>query len=140
MSIDTAFRDIVDCCHSLERTFQDVVRWAVTEAAPPDEEHVLVTRYEDAIDDVLGALHSASLAASMGRLSVCGAPNIAARRAALIECQRHVNEVVRRYHWELFSPESVESLSLLAEERGVRWSGWSSGVRDALAQCREPLE
>jgi hypothetical protein len=58
----------------------------------------------------------------------------------LIECQRQVNEALRKYHWELFSPESVESLALLAEERGVRWSGWCSGVRDALAQCREPLE
>ena len=133
-----AFRNISERAEHLSATLQDILRWAVTEGVPQGGDHVLVGRYEEATNDLLGVLHELRSNAGAGGHSV---PHDFARaRHALIECQERASLVARRFYWELYSPEAVEALHMLQSEGRHEWRSWTTGVKDALARCRTPIE
>jgi hypothetical protein len=138
MTMENAFREIVVKADGLGETLRDFVRWAVIEGVPESGDHVLVSRYDEATNDVLGLLHELrSKADSSARRQPY---DFGLARRALIECQQRALLIARRFYWELYSPEAVESLHMLESEGLEQWRPWTGGVQDALSRCRAPIE
>ncbi len=133
-----AFRNISERAENLSATLQDILRWAVIEGVPEGGDHVLVGRYDEATNDLLGVLHELRSNASAGEHHVPF--DFARARSALIECQERASLVARRFYWELYSPEAIEALHMLQSEGRQEWRSWTTGVKDALARCRAPIE
>lgn len=137
MTMQNAFREILAKADGLGATFKDILRWAVIEGVPEAGDHVLVSRYDEATSDLLGLLHELR---SNAETAIRFPQDYSGTRDALIECQQRALLIVRRFYWELYSPEAVESLHLLQSEGLQQWRSWTTGVKDALAQCRPPIE
>ena len=138
MSVQQAFRNIAERTEHLSETLRVILRWAVTEGVPQGGDHVLVGRYEEATDDLLGFLHELQSNAGVGGHR--GPPDFERARRALIECQERASLVARRFYWELYSPEAVEALHMLQSDGRQEWLSWAAGVKDALSRCRAPIE
>jgi hypothetical protein len=138
VTTQNAFREILTKADGLGATFKDILRWAIIEGVPEAGDHVLVSRYDEATSDLLGLLHElrSNAETAAHRLP----QDYGATRRALIECQQRALLITRRFYWELYSPEAVESLHLLQSEGLQQWRSWTTGVKDALAQCRAPIE
>jgi len=138
MTMQNAFREILTNAASLGAMFQDILRWAVIEGVPEAGDHVLVSRYDEATNDLLGLLHE--LRSNAGAGARRPPEDYAGARRTLIACQQRAFLIARRFYWELYSPEAVESLHLLQNEGRQQWRPWTIGVKDALARCRAPIE
>jgi len=138
MTMESAFREISATADGLGATFRDILRWAVVEGVPEKGDHILVSRYDEAANDLLGLLHE--LRSNADTAARRPPQDYSRARRALIECQQRASLVARRFYWELYSPEAVESLNMLQSEGKQEWRSWTTGVKDALAQCRTPIE
>jgi len=138
MTTQNAFRAILAKVDSLAATFRDILRWAVIEGVPEAGDHVLVSFYDEATSDLLGLLHEMR---SNAETAVHKFPqDYGSTRRELIECHQRAFVIARRFYWELYSPEVVDSLHQLQNEGLQQWQSWTTGVKDALAQCRTPIE
>lgn len=140
MTLKASFQDLLDKLEHLGTTLEGVLQWAVTEAKPLEEDHVLVSRYDDAISDLIGLIEEAKAAAEEGQKAAVGEINLASTRRALIACQERVNQASQRFFSELVSFEALEALDSLRRERQKHWPEWVSGVKDALDRCRQPIQ
>src|SRR5215510_9147793 len=140
MTLTGSFQDLVDKLERLRVTLDDFLQWAVTQGKPVDEDHVLVSRYDDATSDLIGLIEEARTAVQQGQQATMGEMDPADARRALIACQERVNRVSQRFFSELVSFESLKALDSLAKERRKQWPQWVSGVKDALDRCRQPLD
>ena len=138
MTTQNAFREILEKADGLGATFKDILRWAIIEGVPEAGDHVLVSRYDEATSDLLGLLHE--LRSNADTAARRFPQDYGGTRCALIECQQRALLIARRFYWELYSPEAVESLHLLQGEGLQQWRSWTTGVKDALAGCRAPIE
>jgi hypothetical protein len=135
MTIDQSFHDISERATRLQTMLRDILLWAVIEGAPEDGDHVLLTRYEEAANDLLGIAHELRVNADLA----CGRSRRDCRNG-LIECQKRTGEITRRFYWDLYSPEAAEGLQVLEGEENGKWRSWTNGLKDALAQCRVPID
>src|SRR5215813_9759714 len=140
MTLTGSFQDLGDKLERLRVALEEFLQWAVTQAKPVDEDHTLVSRYDDATSDLIGLIEEAGAAAQQGRQATMGEINLADARRALIACQGRMNRVSQRFFSELVSFESLKALESLAKERRKQWPQWVSGVKDALDRCRQPID
>ena len=138
MTTQNAFRQILGKAGSLAATLRDILRWAVIEGVPDDSDHVLVSRYDEATSDLLGLLQELRSNAETAANEF--PQDYRTTRHELIECQQRALLIARRFYWEMYSPEAVDSLRLLQNEGSQQWRSWTTGVIDALALCRAPIE
>lgn len=140
MTLKSTFRELTEKLDRLRATFEELLQWAITQGKPEHEDHVLVNRYDDATNDLIGLIEEASAAAQLGLQAVSRQTGSSEARNALIVCQSAINKVSKRYFSEMVSFEALTALDSLAKERRKQWPQWVSGVKDALDQCRAPLE
>src|SRR5262245_48840139 len=140
MTLTDSFQELVDKLECLRVTLEEFLQWAVTQGKPVDEDHVLVSRYDDATSDLIGLIEEARDAAHQGQQATIGQMDLACARLAQIACQERVNRVSQRFFSELVSFESLKALDSLAKERRKQWPQWVSGVKDALDRCRQPID
>ena len=140
MTLKSSFQDLAEKLDRLRATFEELLQWAITQGKPEHEDHVLVNRYDDATNDLIGLIEEAIAAVQLGLQAVEGAASVGKARNALIVCQAAINKVSKRYFSEMVSFEALKALDSLAKERRKHWPQWVSGVNDALDQCRAPIE
>jgi hypothetical protein len=136
MTMQNAFREILIKADALGSTLRDILRWAVIEGAPEKGDHVLVSRYDDATNDLLGVLHEVC---ALAEPAMRTRNDYMSLRQALVECHQYASQIARRFYWELYSPEAAEALQFLQIE-SPDWRAWTTGVKDALVRCRPPIE
>jgi small-conductance mechanosensitive channel len=139
MTLKSSFQDLADKLDRLRATFEEILQWAITQGKPEHEDHALVGRYDDATNDLIGLIEEA-IAAAQPALQSVAQTNLSEERRALIICQSAINKVSKRYFSEMVSFEALTALDSLAKERRKQWPQWVSGVKDALDQCRMPIE
>lgn len=139
MTLKSSFQVLANKIERLGATFEELLQWAVTEGKPEQEDHVLVTRYDDATNDLIGLIQEARAAASQGQKAVTGQANLSDARQALITCQERINQVAQRFYTDMISFEALKTLDKLANEQRKQWPQWVSGVKDALDQCLQPI-
>src|SRR5262245_35965597 len=105
MTLTGSFQNLVDQLGRLRVSLEDFLRWAVTQGKPEDEDHALVTRYDDATSDLIGLIEEAKDAAQLGRQATMDQVDLVCARRALIACQERVNRTSQRFFSELVSFE-----------------------------------
>lgn len=140
MTLKSSFQELADKLDRLRATFEELLQWAITQGKPEHEDHVLVNRYDDATNDLIGLIEEARAAAQLGLQAIARQASLSEARNAMIVCQSAINKVSKRYFSEMISFEALKALDSLADERRKQWPQWVSGVKDALDQCRSPIE
>jgi hypothetical protein len=138
---------------ALEKTFQELpaelrrlrdtilgLRLTVVEDKPRRDEVVLVEHQGNAVEDLLGWAEEAVVAAVEAQQAVAHPLNEHRARHALTTCQDRYNRLVQQYWSELASYEQIAELMRFGRSRRGEWQAWTRGVRQALEDCRRPLQ
>jgi len=139
MALERAFHELSVELRKLRDTFLGV-RLTVIEDKPLRDEVALVDRFGDAIEDALGWVEEALAAAAEGEQAVASAPEMYRARRALTTCQESFNRLVQQFSSELVSCERLNELAGFGRRRGGEWRRWTNAVKEALEQCRQPLQ
>ena len=140
MTMRSAFQNVLEKTESLHQALDELLHWAVTEGKPAQEDHVLVSRYDDAVSEFVGLLREAKDFAERGCRAAVSPIDLPEARQAIIECQRRASEISQRFFRDLASREALDALNTLGLEQRKRWLEWVRGVKDALDHCRQPIE
>jgi hypothetical protein len=138
---------------ALEKTFQELsiqlrslrdllrgVRLTVVEDKPQHGDVVLVDRMGNAIEDLLGWLEEAVAAAAEAEQAVAYPLDAHLARQALIVCQERYTRLTQQYFSDFASYERTAELMRFGRARRGEWQAWTRSVRQALEQCRQPLD
>ena len=139
MTLMDSFELLLAKFDALLATLRDLLQWAVTQAKPLDHEHVLVSRYEDSVVELIADVEEARCSANAAQLELSNRKELAGACRALVACQRQSNKVSKRFFIELVSFEALSNLERLAAEEREPWASWVQGVKDALGRCRTPI-
>jgi len=137
--LEKAFQELSVRLRKLRDTFLGV-RLTIVEDKPLRDDVVLVDRFGDAIEDVLGWIEEALAAATEAEQAVGNAPDMYRARRALTTCQERFHRFDQQYSSELVSYERLDELARFGRQRGGEWRRWASAVKQALEQCRQPLQ
>lgn len=140
MTLKASFEGLLEKLEVLRFNLEEHLQWDVTEAKPLREDHVLVSRYDDATSKLTGLIEEAKAAAEEGRRAASGQIDLAAVRLALIACQERCLQASQQFFSELASFEAIKDLESLGRERKGEWLKWTNGVKDALDRCRQPID
>ncbi len=136
MSFVTATSNLYGSLMQLERTF-DHLYWASAECQPPLEaQHVLVSYYETAATDLLGAIRPLreTMTEQQNKEFDCAAAQQLALRAQTVS-----NQIHNHFYQELLAFEQINGLNELGQQQPELWASWTCGVLDALSECHQPL-
>lgn len=139
MTLIDSFELLITRLDALLATLRDLLQWAVTQAKPLAHDHVLVSRYEDLVVELIAGVEEARCSANAAQLQLSNRNELAGACLALVDCQRQSNRVARRFFIELVSFEALSNLERLAAEKREPWASWVQGVMDALRRCRTPI-
>ena len=139
MTLTDSFELLMMRLDALLATLRDLLQWAVTQAKPLAHDHVLVSRYEDSVVELIADVEVARCSANAAQLELSNRKELAGACLALVDCQRQSNKVAKRFFHELVSFEALSNLERLAAEQREPWASWVQGVKDALERCRTPI-
>ena len=137
-SVDS-FQLLITRLDALLATLRDLLQWAVTEGKPVDHDHVLVSRYEESVVELIADVEEARCIANAAHLKLSRHNELTEACRALVSCQRRSHEISKRFFIELVSFPALSNLERLAAEKREPWGSWVQGVKDALGRCQIPL-
>ena len=138
MPLEMAFHDLSARLQRLLDTFLGV-RLTVVEDKPLRDEVALVDRFGDAVEDLVGWTREA-LAQGREAEQAVGHPLDTYRASkTLTNCQERFNRLAGQFS-ELISYERMADLHRFGRRRGGEWLRWTGTVRQALDDCRLPLQ
>ena len=138
MALETTFRTLFIQIRKLVDTLNAVL--LTVGDRPPNRGAALVDGMENTILDMLGTLQEARTAAKAAERAVAAPLDLERARQSLAKCQEGFRQVEQQYANDLVSYEKVKQLVILASERGGEWKPWAGSMKDAVQECREPLE
>jgi hypothetical protein len=138
---------------ALERVFGDLpiqlrklsdalreVRLTLCEDRPTGGNIALLDDFEYALEDCLGWLDEAATSAGDACQGVTYPLNLDRARWALTVCQKRFDQAEERFLSGLVSPDRLQDLMVLADERRGEWGGWVSSLKRGLEPCRDSLK
>ena len=138
MGLEATFRELSaqllklhDALNSLQVTVGD---------KPPHDEAALVDGLENTVLDMMGTLHAARRFAVRSRKGVGHPPDLDLTRRALALCQERCQRIEQQFAAELASYEKLSELARLGRTRQREWIPWASSTKQAIEQCRHPIE
>jgi hypothetical protein len=137
--LEMAFHELSVQLRRLRDTFLGV-RLTVVEDKPLRDEVVLVDRFGDAVEDGLGWVEEALAAATEGEHALGNPIDMYRARTGLTTCQERFNRLAQQFSSELVSYERLDELARFGRRRGGEWLRWARAVKQALEQCRQPLQ
>jgi len=119
--------------------FSDL-RLTTVEDMPVGDGTLLIERFSDRIEDILGWLEE--MAESLGQ---CISQRSRGQekedlRKALVLCESLTIKVGSSFGQELVSFETIRELRRLGRRRGPEWVAWVLSIEHGLEACRPPLE
>lgn len=138
MSLEETFRELSaslhrlhDALHALHLTVGD---------QPPDDEAAVADALENAVLDILGALHETSRCALQARKAVAHPPNLDRARYALALCQKRFQGIEQQFASDLVSYRKLRELVRIGKARQHEWIPWANSTLKGIEQCREPMQ
>jgi hypothetical protein len=133
MALESASKQLRSSLQVFKDTLESLRLTVETDA--PDS-HILVDRFTDALDDLLGWLDE-----SLARVTKDQAT---AQHAALLAqqalfCQERHNHMTQRLYGDLMSYKWLQELSTLGHERKGEWQAWVSSIKKTLGRCHHAL-
>jgi hypothetical protein len=139
MPIEKTFRQLNDQLCKL-RDLLSGMQLTIREDAPKEGAVVLVDKYGDAVDDLLGWLEEALAAAAKAQQAIRSANHLEFARKQLITVHELFQKVQRRFQSDLVSYEQLKDLTRFGRSRRGEWATWTRAVKEGLERCRVPLE
>jgi len=138
MSVTAALQELDQRLQALYDALM-ALRTTITEDRPLPDDHVLVGRMSDGVDDVLGDINE--MLASVRRRQPTDCQPLASETACrvLTTCQSSYNRALRRFWLELAAHGQMSDLVRLGRERGGEWRPWSASVLVGMECCQQPL-
>jgi len=112
-------------------------RITVVEDQPAEGSVILVDRYSDAVDDVLGCLEEALANAQDAKRAALAADSPDRIRQALSASHCTWLRLSRHYAQELIDYERLTELTRFTRKNGREWASWLEAVRSAVEQHTE---
>lgn len=138
MTLEATFRQLAVSLHQLHEAL-NALQVTVGDK-PPDDEAALADGLESAVLAMRGTLHDARKAALAARGAVEHPVDLDQARRALATCQEQCHIIDHQFSADLVSYEKLWELARLGSERGREWLPWSNSVKQAIEDCRLPLQ
>jgi len=138
MALEAAFQDFCEQCKRLRDVLHGV-RLTVVEDKPLAGDNILVDEFGNAIEDLLERFEEIYATAVSGRQAATHPLNIDGARQARTSCQEQFNRLMQQFSFGLASYERLTELTRFGRERGGEWNAWAGSVKEALAECQQPL-
>ena len=138
MALEATFRELVkqlhklhDALHSLNVTVGD---------QPENDAAAIADGLDNAVLDVIGILHQARKAALNARQAVSHQVDLDRARRALTVCHDRFHHIEQEFAANLISYDKLRGLARLGGERGGEWLAWAGSTKQAIEECRQPLQ
>jgi uridylate kinase len=138
MEREATLRELSVQLHKLSDSL-DAIK-VVIGGQPQERKTELVDGLEGTVLDTMGILSEARKSALAVKKAIDDQKGPDEVRSALAECREHFQRAQQRFTKELGSRETLIQLAQLGNERGSEWKHWAASVKDAIEQCRQPLE
>ncbi|HVI08339.1 MAG TPA: hypothetical protein VND65_08605 [Candidatus Binatia bacterium] len=138
MALETTFRDLSMQLHLLHDSL-DALQTTIGDH-PEDRGSALVDALDASVLDMLSTLHEAQTAALDAQRGVASPLDLDRTRRALMICHERVLGIGKQFANDLASYDKLWELVRLGNERGDEWLAWAGGTKEAIEECRQPLE
>jgi hypothetical protein len=139
VALEKTFRELGDVLRRLRDNLL-LIQLNIREDVPVEGAVVLVDKLGDAVDDSLGSLQEALVAADEARKAIGPSLRLDMVARALTKCQEQFHSVELRFQSELISYERLTELTAFARSRRGEWLAWVKSVRQGLEQCKQPID
>ncbi|HEX8183634.1 MAG TPA: hypothetical protein VF747_02750 [Blastocatellia bacterium] len=138
MALLAAFQDL---CLQLQKLHDSLfgLRVTIVEDKPLKGDVMLVDKYCDAAEDMVGWWEEAGESASAALQAVTHPADFGSARRALINCHDAYTRISQRFTSELTDYERMAELTSFARSRRGEWEAWVNSVKEALDRCQQPL-
>jgi hypothetical protein len=138
MALEGTFRELTIALHKLHDALNAV---QVTLGDKPlDRGAAVADGLENAVLDVMGALHDARKSALEAQRAVAAPMDLDRARRALTLCQEHFHAIEQQFASELVSYEKLAELARVGRARGREWGAWANSTKEGIEECRAPLD
>jgi hypothetical protein len=140
MSLESALRELHARLQKLHDTLSSL-RLIVVDDQPAKGAVLLVDQFGYAADDLMGCIDEAVLTC----VNACRAAgenpaDIDIIKKSVAVCQDRYNRIARKLTADLAAHERIEDLLGFGRTARGEWVPWTTGVRDAIASCRQPVD
>jgi len=137
MALESTFRDLSASVGNLIEALETV---RVMHGDKPQSEAAIADGIENALLSILGLAHEANDAAGQAVTGVEYPADLDRARRALAMCQDRCHKIDQQFQMELISYDKLLELARVGSERGREWLTWSNEERQAIEDCRAPLQ
>jgi hypothetical protein len=138
VTLSATFAELEWAAARLDEAFGNLA-WAAVQGQPSSKPGpAVVDFWEDSAQDMADQTRKALESARVGRLAANGRLDSYSVRQALSGCQTIFDTIWLHYCTELVDFDRRKALQEVTR-RAPEWTGWVTGVVDALGQCPKPL-
>lgn len=137
MALEATFREL---CVSVGNGIECLETLRVMLGDKPRSEAAIVDGIENSVLAILGLLHESNDAAANALKRVEYPADFDRARRSLAVCQERCHHIERQFSVELASYDKLFELARVGRERGREWLTWSNALRQAIEDCRAPLQ
>jgi hypothetical protein len=138
MALEATFRELSFSLRKLKDAL--IILQSAVGDKPPEGEAAVADDLEGGVLDVLGTLHEARKASALA-LKAAGYPvELDQARRSLAACQECCHRIEHQFSADLASYEKLLELTRLGSERGMEWLPWANNLKQAIEECRSPLQ
>ena len=137
MALEATFQELSVSLHRLDDALNAL---HLTVMDKPREGAALVDGLENSVLDLIGTLSDARKSALQARRAVGHPPDLDRARRALTVCQERFHRIEQQFAADLISYEKLRELARLGRVRRREWLAWANSTKQAIEQCREPME
>lgn len=139
MALEKTFRNLSTQLHRLHDRLQEL-RVTVVEDRPQSNDAVIVDRFNDAVEDLVGTLTGITASAKEAQQAVGHPADIEQARRSLTACQEQFHKFEQDFNANLVSYERMKDLTTFGSERRGEWPSWVTSVKQGIEQCRQPVQ
>jgi hypothetical protein len=138
VAMEENFADLVKTWRHLHENVQ-ALRITAVEDQPAEGAVLLIERCADAAEDLLGWAALGLSAGADAQQGIGVIPNVSRAKHSLKTSQRHFGKLDDQF-FVFASYERVSELIRFGRRRRGEWLAWVDSLREAMSQCREPIQ
>ncbi len=116
------------------------LRLTVAEDVPYSDGPLIIERFSDRVDDIVGWLEEMSESLSDCLFHLSKGQDRDNVRKALVFCQSQGNKIASTFCRDLMSYETIRELRRVGRRNGPEWIAWGLSLERALEACKLPID
>ena len=138
MALESTFRELNVRLHTLHDALNGL--HVTLGDKPLDRGAAVADGLENAVLDIMGALHDARKSALEAQRGVAVPADLDRARQALTTCQEQFHVIEQQFASGLVSYEKLAELARIGRSRGREWRAWANSTKEGIEECRAPME